>query len=72
VEGLYLACLEGLGIARLSEWNVREEVEMGRLRPIALEDANMPREAIWAVYPSLAFTPARVRMFIEAFRAHLR
>lgn len=72
VEALHLACLEGLGIARLSEWNVREEVESGQLIPIALEDAGMPREAIWAIYPSLAFTPTRVRMFIEAFRTHVR
>lgn len=71
VEALHLACLGGLGIARLSEWNVRDEVKSGRLLPIMLKDADMPREAIWAVYPSLAFTPARVRMFIEAFRTYV-
>lgn len=71
VEALHLACLDGAGIARMSSWNVREDVESGRLVPVALADADMAKEAIWALHPSTSFTPARVRIFSDAFRAHL-
>lgn len=72
VEGHLQSCMDGLGIARLSNWNVLEEVAQGRLVQLTLSDAAMPEEAIWAVYPSPHFVPAKVRVFIDAFHRHLR
>ena len=72
IEGHLQACIDGLGIARLSGWNVVEEVARGHLIPITLSDAAIPEEAIWAVYPSPHFVPAKVRVFIAALLGHLR
>ena len=43
VEALHQACLEGLGIARLSRWNVREDLAGGRLVDVPLSDFNRAR-----------------------------
>ncbi|HWU96161.1 MAG TPA: LysR family transcriptional regulator, partial [Sphingomonas sp.] len=42
MEALLQASLEGLGIVQLSQWNVREDVEAGRLVPLSLSDARVP------------------------------
>lgn len=70
-EALKEAALGGLGVARLSLWYVQEDLAAGRLVEIALRDAQVPQEAIFAVYPASPFTPLKVRLFIEAFQAHL-
>jgi DNA-binding transcriptional LysR family regulator len=72
IEALHQACLDGLGIVRLSDWNVRDDLAKGRLVEIALEDAALPEQAIWAVYPSTRLVPAKVQLFLSAFQTHLR
>jgi DNA-binding transcriptional LysR family regulator len=72
VEALHQACLGGLGIALLSEWDAREEVAIGHLLPIDM-DAGAPEPlAIWAVYPTVRLVPPKVRLFITALEARLR
>lgn len=58
-------------IARLSEWNVRSEVEAGRLKSIVLADAVLPDPGVWAVMPSRHHLPAKLRLFLDAFTEHL-
>lgn len=70
-EALKEAAVRGLGIARLSSWYVQEDLAAGRLVEVALKDAALPQDAIYAVYPASPFMPLKVRLFIEAFRAHL-
>lgn len=71
IDALHQACLEGLGIARIAVWNVKEDVAEERLVTIDLADAVLPKQAIWAVYPSARFVSAKVRLFVDAFRRHL-
>lgn len=64
VEALHAACLGGLGLTLLSEWDVAEELADGRLVEIAL-DAGLPQElAIWAIYPTSRLVPPKVRAFV--------
>lgn len=72
VEALHQAALEGLGIALLSDWNLRDDVAAGRLIEIPLADAALEDQGIWAVMPSRQFVPARVRLFLDTLDAHLR
>lgn len=65
------ACVGGLGIAYLSHWHAREELERGRLSEIRLADAQTEPLTIWAVYPTRRLVPAKVRLFIDALAAWL-
>jgi len=71
VEALRQACLGGLGIAMLSDWNMRDDVAAGRLVEVSLGDAVLEPWSIWAVYPSARLVPTKTRAFIEALSAHL-
>lgn len=71
-EALLQAAIAGIGIVRLSEWNVRDDVAAGRLIPIALTDGVVPDQGIWAVMPTRRFMPAKVRLFLDVLAAHLR
>jgi DNA-binding transcriptional LysR family regulator len=72
VETVHMACLGGLGIAMLSDWNIREDVAAGRLVEVPLADAVLESWSIWAVYPSARLVPAKTRLFIDALAAHLK
>ncbi|WP_454715170.1 LysR family transcriptional regulator [Caulobacter segnis] len=72
VETVHMACLGGLGITMLSDWNIREDVAAGRLVEIPLADAVLESWSIWAVYPSARLVPAKTRLFIDALAAHLK
>lgn len=71
-EALYQASLEGMGIAMLSGWNVRDDLASGRLLQIEFDDADLPDQGIWAVLPTSRLVPKKVRLFLEAFTMHLR
>jgi len=71
-EALQQAAIEGLGIVRLSAWNVQDDLASHRLVEIILTDAVIPAQSVWAVYPTTRFAPAKVRLFVEAFQAHMR
>jgi DNA-binding transcriptional LysR family regulator len=71
VEALHQACLGGLGITMLSEWDVEEEVAVGHLLPISLGVWQPDALAIWAVYPTARLVPPKVRLFIAALKERL-
>lgn len=72
MEALHQASLEGLGIVQIAEWNVCDDVSAGRLVPVLLEGTTVPDPGIWAVIPTRRFLPAKVRLFLDAFAAHLK
>ncbi|UEM07684.1 LysR family transcriptional regulator (plasmid) [Skermanella rosea] len=72
IEGLREICLAGLGIAILSDWDVREEVARGQIVPLRLTDGEPEPLAIWAVHPSSRFVPPKVRLFTAALAEALR
>lgn len=71
IEILHRACVEGLGIALLSEWDVHSEIKDGSLVPLPLHDAIAETLSVSAVYPSRQFLPSKVRLFVEQLRARL-
>lgn len=72
VDALHEACRGGLGLANLSDWNVREDIAHDALVPVTLADAEPEPLAVWAVYPSRRQVPAKVRLFIDALSRWLR
>lgn len=71
VEALREACLRGLGLVLLSEWNVTDDVAAGRLVPLSLDDAEPETLGIWALYPTARLVPPKARLFVEALKQHL-
>jgi DNA-binding transcriptional LysR family regulator len=65
IEGAHEACVGGIGLTVLSAWDIRADVEEGRLVPIELADA-MPRQlSVWAVFPTARQVLPKLRVFIE-------
>ncbi len=60
-------CLQGLGIAWRSTWEVQAEVQAGALQPV-LEDFAAPPNGIFAVFPQRKHLPLRVRLWIDHLR----
>ena len=63
-ELLREAALQGVGIVALPRFMVAEALDSARLQPLLSHYSTIPL-ALQAVRPSRAFTPARVRLFIE-------
>ena len=57
-------CLQGLGIAWRSTWEVEAEVADGRLQ-VLLQDFAAPPNGIYAVFPQRKHLPLRVRLWID-------
>ena len=57
-------CLQGLGIAWRSTWEVQSEIAAGRLQTV-LEDYAAPPNGIFAVFPHARHLPLRVRLWID-------
>ena len=72
-EALRVVAVAGLGLARLAEFQVRADLDAGRLVPV-LEDYNPgDTEEIHAVYVGQgAHLPARVRAFLDFLVAHVK
>lgn len=68
VDAVRAACIAGVGIAMLTYWDVRKQIERGELVRVHLTDVEPREVGIWAVFPSRAHMPARVRAFIDALR----
>lgn len=71
VEAVRTACRQGLGLAMLTYWDIREELLDGRLVQVALADVTPERLAISAVLPTRQQVPHRVRVFLERLEAAL-
>lgn len=57
-------CLQGLGVAWRSTWEVQQEVADGRLT-VVLQDFAAPPNGIFAVFPQRKHLPLRVRLWID-------
>jgi len=61
---LHAWCLQGLGIAWRSTWEVEQEIASGRLVTV-LDDYAAPPNGIHAVVPHARHLPLRVRLWID-------
>lgn len=61
---LHRWCVQGLGIAWRSTWEVEGDIAAGRLVPL-LEDFAAPPNGIYAVFPQRRHLPLRVRLWID-------
>jgi DNA-binding transcriptional LysR family regulator len=68
---LVSACKSGLGISLLPEFVVAGELRRGELRRV-LPGWASPEQAMYALYPSARFVPAKVRAFVDFVAARLR
>ena len=57
-------CLQGLGIAWRSTWEVEDDVTAGRLKEVLAAHA-APPNGIYAVFPQRKHLPLRVRLWID-------
>lgn len=72
VEEIRSFCKAGAGIAQLTEWDIREELDAGELVEIELEDVKPQMLAVWAVFPTTRHLPARVTVFLEALKREMK
>jgi DNA-binding transcriptional LysR family regulator len=66
---LHAWCLQGLGIAWRSTWEVEAEIADGRLRAV-LEEYAAPPNGIYAVFAHARHLPLRVRLWIDFLKQH--
>jgi len=71
VDAVRTASRQGLGLAMLTYWDVREDVEQGALQVVELEDATPEQLFITAVLPTRRQVPHRVRVFLDRLEATL-
>lgn len=71
VETLYTACVAGVGIGCMADWNAARAVADGLLVPLDLSDAAVEPIAIWAITPTARLVPPKVRLFIAAVQTAL-
>jgi DNA-binding transcriptional LysR family regulator len=64
-------CLQGLGIAWRSTWEVEEDITAGRLK-VLLEDYAAPASGVFAVVAQRKHLPLRVRLWIEFVKQNFR
>ena len=62
-------CLQGLGIAWRSTWEVAQEIAAGALVPL-LDEFAAPPNGIFAVVPQRKHLPLRVRLWIDFLKHH--
>lgn len=71
VEAVRTASKQGLGLAMLTYWDVRDDLEQDSLRLVELEDATPEQLFISAVLPTRQQVPNRVRVFLDRLEAVL-
>lgn len=70
-EGLRRSALDGIGLARLSEFHVGGDIESGRLVPV-LEGFNPgDREPVSIIYSDQSHLSARIRAFVDYIAARI-
>lgn len=65
---LHAWCLEGLGLAWRSWWEVESDLRSGRLLPV-LQDFAAPPNGIYAVFAQRKHLPLRLRLWIDYVKA---
>ncbi|WP_342755477.1 LysR family transcriptional regulator [Pantoea sp. MBD-2R] len=71
VESVRELCMQGIGLAQLTLWDVKKEIEEGTLIEVKLQDARPQDLSVWALFPTTRHLPQRVTVFIEALKASL-
>jgi DNA-binding transcriptional LysR family regulator len=71
VDGVRAACIAGAGIAMMTYWDVRKQLESGELERVVFADYEPAELGIWAVFPSRKHRPARVTAFTDSLRDRL-
>lgn len=66
---LHAWCLQGLGLAWRSTWEVQADITAGRLVSV-LDDFAAPPNGIYAVFTSARHLPLRVRLWIDFLKHH--
>jgi DNA-binding transcriptional LysR family regulator len=66
---LHAWCLQGLGIAWRSTWEVEHDLAAGRLQ-VVLDSFAAPPNGIYAVVPQRKHLPLRVRLWIDYLKHH--
>ncbi|OYU78192.1 MAG: LysR family transcriptional regulator, partial [Burkholderiales bacterium PBB5] len=66
---LHAWCLQGLGLAWRSTWEVEHDLATGRLQSV-LEAYAAPPNGIYAVVPQRKHLPLRVRLWIDYLKHH--
>ncbi|QXW42903.1 LysR family transcriptional regulator [Pseudomonas amygdali] len=72
VEAVRTACKQGMGMAMLTYWDVRQEINEGSLQQVDFEDAIPEQLSVTAVLPTRQRVPHRVRLFIDRLEAELK
>ena len=62
-------CLQGMGIAWRSTWEVEEEIAAGRLVAV-LDEFAAPPNGIYTVFPQRKHLPLRVRLWVDFLKHH--
>jgi len=65
------AALDGLGVALLADWTVRDDIANGKLVDLLPTHEGTATDfdaAAWIVYPSRDYVPARLRVLIDHLR----
>lgn len=71
VEGVRELCVQGLGMAQLTRWDVMQEIRAGELVEITLADVAPQALSIWALLPTTRYLPLRVSAFIDRLKSSL-
>lgn len=72
VEAVRTACREGLGMAMLTYWDVRDDLAAGNLCLLELADAMPEQLFITALLPTRQHVPHRVGIFLQRLEAALK
>ena len=70
-RALVVACVRGIGLVRLSEYYIEDEIRRGELE-IVLEEFEIPDIFTWIIYPARDQMPARVRFLIDFLTERLK
>lgn len=65
VEAVRTACRQGLGVAMLTYWDIRDDLDAGTLHLVELEDVSPERLFITAILPTRQHVPHRVKVFLQ-------
>jgi DNA-binding transcriptional LysR family regulator len=65
----YLA-LDGIGIACLPDFSIKQSIKEGKLQPL-LEEFNDFSGALWMLWPSSRHASPKLRVLIDYFRDHM-
>ena len=71
-HGNYEALIAGLGIGRVTDLRVIEDIRAGRLQPILREFEPDDAMAIYATFKSGRLVPPKIRLFIDYFREQMK